>query len=332
MDEFDFTVVIVAAVLVVIFLISCLSMCIFCVQEKEAVVIERLGKFKDVLTPGPHFIVPYLDRAKKISVSYTITDNQDTLKQVKSNSYVISLQNEVLDFPKQNVITRDNASILIDAVLQYRIINPKIMVYSVHNLPNLLSKMLQAELRDVAGSLDVDRIIEDTAILDRVAGELDTIARLWGVKIEMVKIQRVQADRLTDVLAQKKNADLNNKKIIITAKTEKQTAVINAEGQRDQKIREAEGEGQRLVTAARGEAQAVYNNAVSEARSIQEISNSIDIKSEDPTRYLLALKYIEVLKSIAQAPNTEVICMPREAMFAQMAKLMGMNTMATTSL
>lgn len=68
-------------------------------------------------------------------------------------------------------------------------------------------------MRDVAGSLDVDRIIEDTATLDRVAGELDSEARLWGVKIEMVKIQRVQANKLSDVLAQKKNADLNNKKV-----------------------------------------------------------------------------------------------------------------------
>ena len=77
------------------------------------------------------------------------------------------------------------------------------MAYSVTNLPNVLSKLLQAQLRDVAGSLDVDRIIEDTAILDRVSGELDVIARAWGVKVDMVKIQKVQADSLEDVLSQK---------------------------------------------------------------------------------------------------------------------------------
>ena len=136
-------------------------------------------------------------------------------------------------------------------MLQYRVVNPKQMVYSVTNLPNVLSKLLQAQLRDVAGSLDVDRIIEDTAILDRVAGELDVIARNWGVKSEMVKIQKVQANELSEVLAQKKNADFKNREVIINAKSNKQTRVINAEGQRDQKIREAEGEAQRIVASGR---------------------------------------------------------------------------------
>ena len=160
------------------------------------------------------------------------------------------------------VITRDNAKIYIDAVeiknikiilqiLHYRITNVKQMVYSVTNLPNILSKLLQAQLRDVAGSLDVDRIIEDAAILDRVAGELDVIAQNWGVKIEMVKIQKVQADELEEVLAQKKNADFKNKEIVITAKANKQTVVIKAEGERDQKIREAEGESQRIVASGK---------------------------------------------------------------------------------
>ncbi len=125
------------------------------------------------------------------------------------------------------------------------------MAYSVTNLPNVLSKLLQAQLRDVAGSLDVDRIIEDTAILDRVSGELDVIARAWGVKVDMVKIQKVQADSLEDVLSQKKNADFRNKEVVITAKANKQTAIINAEGQRDQRIREAEGEAQRIVASGR---------------------------------------------------------------------------------
>lgn len=126
------------------------------------------------------------------------------------------------------------------------------MAYSVTNLPNVLSKLLQAQLRDVAGSLDVDRIIEDTAILDRVSGELDLVARSWGVRIDMVKIQRVQTGSLEEVLSQKKNADFHNKEVIIAAKSSKQTTIINAEGQRDQKIREAEGEAQRIVASGMG--------------------------------------------------------------------------------
>lgn len=210
------------------------------------------------------------------------------------------------------------------------------MAYSVTNLPNVLSKLLQAQLRDVAGSLDVDRIIEDTAILDRVSGELDVIARSWGVKVDMVKIQKVQADSLEDVLSQKKNADFRNKEVVITAKANKQTAIINAEGQRDQKIREAEGEAQRIVASgrnkqmgwklARGQAQAVMNEAESEARSIQEITRSLEGSGDDPTKYLLSLKYIDALKTICSNPQAKVVFVPQETLMVQTAQLLGLNT------
>ena len=212
----------------------------------------------------------------------------------------------------------------------------KQMVYSVSNLPNALSKLLQAQMRDVAGSLDVDRIIEDTAILDRVAGELDVISRGWGVSIEMIKIQRVETGSLSEVLAQKKNADFKNKEVIITAKTNKQTCVINAEGQRDQKIREAEGEAQRIIASGRsklsflvlahGQAQAILNEAESEAQAIQDISRSLEGSGEDPTKYLLALKYINVLKTICTTPKTKVIFVPQETLMVQTAQLLGLNT------
>ena len=95
------------------------------------------------------------------------------------------------------------------------------------------------------------RATDIAAILDRVSGELDVVARNWGVKIEMVKIQKVQADELEEVLAQKKNADFKNKEIVITAKAKKQTKIINAEGKRDQQIREAEGESQRIIASGK---------------------------------------------------------------------------------
>ncbi len=166
----------------------------------------------------------------------------------KINATRISTQNEVIDFPKQSVITRDNAMVFLDAILQYRIVSPKQMIYSSQNLPRMLSKLLQAQIRNVAGMLDVDQIIEDTAALDRVSGELDIVARRWGVKVEMVKIQRVEAGELTHVLAQKKNADLKNQEVIINAKASKQTRIIEAEGHRDRMIKEAEGEAAQVIS------------------------------------------------------------------------------------
>ena len=135
------------------------------------------------------------------------------------------------------MITRDNASIQLDAILTYRIVNPKAMIYNTQNLPRMLSKLLQAQvraapsgwvlgrnatanlccflfqIRNVAGSLDVDQIIEDSSAMDRVSGELDLIASRWGVKIDFVKIQQVVTGSLEPVLARKKAADLKNQEV-----------------------------------------------------------------------------------------------------------------------
>ena len=103
-------------------------------------------------------------------------------------------------------------------------------------------------MRNVAGMLDVDQIIEDTAALDRVSGQIDAVAARWGVRVEMVKVQRVQAGSLKAVLEKKKNADLNNKEMIIQAKARKQTTVIESEGHRDRMIREAEGNAHQTIS------------------------------------------------------------------------------------
>ena len=133
-------------------------------------------------------------------------------------------------------------------------------------------------------------------------------------------------DELEEVLAQKKNADFKNKEVVISAKSDKQTCIINAEGERDRKIREAEGEAQRLVTAARGQAQAMLNDAQAEARSIQEISRSLEGSGDDPSKYLIAMKYISMLKEVCALPQTKVVLVPQETLMAQTAQLLGLNT------
>lgn len=261
------------------------------------------------------------------SFRYFITTPLGTTQQVsKVNQSKILTQNEVLDFPKQSVITRDNAMISLDAVLNYRIVNPRQMIYSCQNLPLMLSKILQAQIRNVAGSLDVDQIIEDTAAMDRVSGEIDVQAKRWGVQIEFVKVQRVEAGVLTSVLAKKKNADLKNQEVIIKAKATKQTTVIESEGHRDRTIREAEGEAQQMLSRARGQAQAVLNAAQAEARTVKEIARAISRAGENPTRYLLSLRYIDALKTITSMKDTQVRFMPHETAFLQTAADFGLNT------
>lgn len=318
---------IVIPVILVIFVLYVLYLSFLIVKEKEVMVVERFGRFKETLPPGFHMIVPFVDRPRTHSDRYYVSNayGQENLVE-QTNQRVISTQNEVLDFPKQKVITRDNASISLDAVLQYSITSPKTQIYTVQNLPHLLSRLLQAQIRNVAGALDVDQIIEDTAQMDRVSGLMDAAAIQYGVKISMVKIQRVDAGGLSQVLAQKKQADLSNKEIIIKAKAQKQTTIITSEGNRDRLIKETEGAAQQTLSRARGQAQAILNTADAEARSIKEIAKAVTRSGEDPLRYLIALKYIDTLQRISAMPKTRVQLLPTETAFLQTVQNIGFNS------
>ncbi|ETW08311.1 hypothetical protein H310_00924 [Aphanomyces invadans] len=322
------TVGVIVAIVVAIFILVTALKGIRIIKEKEVMVIERLGHFKTTLSPGCHFIIPFIDQPREHTQKYVVNVGERLTLVDRPKIITISTQNEVLDFPKQPVITRDNAAIFLDAVLQYSITSPKTYIYTVKNLPHLLSVLLQAQIRNVAGSLDVDQIIEDTAQMDRVSGLMDAAAVQYGVKIAMVKIQRVDAGPLSQVLAKKKQADLNNKEIIIQAKAMKQTTVINSEGNRDRMIKESEGEAQQALSRARGEAQAIVNAATAEARSIKEISKVVSRSGENPLRYLLALKYIDVMQQVLSLKQTEVQLMPFETAFIQTIRGLGLNTVA----
>lgn len=220
----------------------------------------------------------------------------------------------------------DNASLYLDAILSYKIINPRQFIYSVQNLPNVLSKLLQAQLRTVAGSLEVDQIIEESASLHVLTGQLDEEARRWGVQIIFVRVQKIEAGVLSDVLAKKKEADLNNKEVVIQAKASKQTSIIESEGQRDSAVKKAQGAAQEILSRARGDAQAILNLSQAEARSIKEISRAIQARGEDPSRYLLATKYLEALQNISAKKETNVLLLPKETSFVQILQEMGLNS------
>lgn len=302
---------------VFIFLIISFFKTFVVVREKQALVLERCGRFRAVLTPGVHMIIPWVDAPKVYHVHYYLESPTGEVQLVEAARKVVSTQDEVMDLPKQSCITRDNASISLDVLLSYRVTNPKQMVYSCANLPRLMCKVLQAQVRAVAGSLDVDSIIEETATMDRVAGELGAVAARWGVSVSFVRFQRVDAGPLTDVLAKRKNADLENQSIIIKAKATKQKNVIESEGNRDRVVREAEGEAQQLKSRARGEAKAITNAAAAEAESVKEVARAIARSGENPTRYLLALKYIDALRTILSQPHTNVKFVPRETAAVQ---------------
>jgi len=313
-----------------VFVLYGLCHSVYLVQQKEFIVVERFGQYQSTLSAGLHILIPYVDRPKKFNVKYHVADSQGHVTVVEKTGLIrISTQTQVMDFPKQMVITRDNGLLFLDCVVNYAIKNPKQMIYSVTNLPHVIERILQAQIRNVAGGLDVDQLIEDSALLHVLTGMLDNEAMRWGVKVNFVKVQKVYAPNFESVLQKKKETDLKNKQVIIDAKAGKQTNMIESEGQRDASISKANGTAQEVLSVARGAAQATINFANAEARSIKEIARALEGDAGNPVHYLLASKYMDALRDIIALANTQVLWVPRETALFQ--ALGAVNTGVTIS-
>ena len=316
----------IIGVLLALLVILWLRKSIYFIKERETVVIEFFGNYSKTLHSGPHFVFWPFFLPKRYSWKYFVTVNEVAKAVSKVDEYIILTKSEVMDFPKQDVISRDNAKVTLDAVVNYRVTNPEKMIYAVQNLPYMLAKLLQAQIRNVAGSLDVDSIVDDTTALTGIQYSMNQIATGWGVTVEKVGIQGVEAQQLKDVLAKRKQAELQNKEIIIQAKTTKQTTVVEAEGRRDKMITEARGALQQVVSRARGESQAIINKAAAEAKSVREIASAVIAGGENPTDYLLAVKYIDVLQEVFKAGNTQLKLEPVKNSFLLTSSSLGLNT------
>ncbi|KAF2076812.1 hypothetical protein CYY_001889 [Polysphondylium violaceum] len=313
-----------------IFLIIMIKKSFKVIKEREVMIIERLGSYHTTLHAGVHTIIPFIDRPKKFYYSYYVDSPITGGKELKEklNQTRISTQNEVIDLPKQRIITRDNATLFLDAVLSYKIVNPKQMIYACTNLPNILSKLLQAQLRNITATLEIDQIIEEAASLNVLTGAMASEAIKWGVEIVFVKVQKVEANELAQVLSVKKTSDLKNKEVIITAKAHKQTKVIESEGKRDSMIKKAEGEAQEIISRARGAGQAKINIANAEVRSIKELARAVKLESQniDAAKYLLTMKYISALKHLFNLPNSKVNLLNEDTANIQTLNLFGINS------
>ncbi|GKT22958.1 hypothetical protein ADUPG1_012278 [Aduncisulcus paluster] len=281
------------------------------VKEKEVIIVERFGKFRDLLKPGIHCMIPFADRAKKIVERYYVSDARGQIHLVHKVLNRVSVQSEVIDFAKTFVISKDNASCFLDAILSYSIKSPKVAVYSCKNIPLLLSKLLQAQIRNVAAGLDVDQLINDVSTMSRLTSLMASEVQSLGVAIQFVKVQKVETKGIKDDLEKNNQALYRNREQITLAKARKQVAVTNAEGQRDSEIKGVEGEAQEMISRARGNAQAIRNAASSEATSIKEMGKTLlagcKVGSDSPVHYFLRVKYLEALQHIMQSGKVDTV-------------------------
>ena len=284
------------------------------VPQSETRVVERLGRFHSVLSPGLNFIIPFVDRPKVIYTRKVETYGGHNIARAITTS-VIDLREQVYDFPSQQVITRDNVTTEINALLYFQITDPKKAVYEIDNLPNAIEKLTQTSLRNVIGELELDETLtsRDT-INSKLQVILDDATNKWGVKVNRVELQDITPPESVRVAMEKQMlAERNRRAEILNAEGEKQSLILRSEGEKASRINEAEATKQSEVLRAEGEARAILLNAQAEADAIKCIAAAIASEQTDPATYMLAMKYIETLKEMTSGKDNKTIYMPYEA-------------------
>ena len=272
------------------------KMAIVIIPQSETKIIERLGKYYATLKPGINIIIPFIDRAKVIC---TLVRG----RYVYSNS--IDLREQVYDFDKQNVITKDNIQMQINALLYFQIVDPFKAVYEINNLPNAIEKLTQTTLRNIIGEMELDQTLTSRDTINtKLRGVLDDATNKWGIKVNRVELQDIiPPQSVLQAMEKQMQAERDKRATILTSEGKKQADILRSEGEKAATINRAEADKQQAILRAEGEAQARVRKAEAEAVA----------KSTNPANYLLAQKYIQMMQNVAEGDRTKTVYLPYEA-------------------
>jgi len=285
------------------------------IKQSESMVIERFGKYRTTLNAGINFIVPFMDQPRNIMWRYSREAIDGRKMMITRTKERIDLRETVYDFPKQNVITRDNVVTEINALIYFQVVEPTKSVYEISNLPNAIEKLTQTTLRNVIGELDLDDCLSSRDTINaKLRAILDDATNKWGVKVNRVELQDINPPRdIKEAMEKQMRAERDRRAQIIDAEGTKKAAILEAEGRKGADINQAEGEKQAAILKAEGQAQARIKVAEAEAEAISRISEAVKNSDADPTQYLIAIKYIETLEEMVSGKDNKVVYLPYEA-------------------
>jgi len=269
--------------------------------------LERFGRYKKTMEPGFHFITPFFERVGRR----------------------INMMEQVLDVQRQEVITKDNAMVGVDAVVFYQVLDAAKAAYEVDNLRSAVTNLTMTNIRTVVGSMDLDETLSKRdEINHKLLRVVDEATSPWGIKVTRIEIKDIQppAD-LIDSMARQMKAEREKRANILDAEGFRQAAILKAEGEKQSVVLQAEGRKE----AAFRDAEARERSAEAEARATQMVSDAIAKGDTNALNYFVAQKYIESLKAFAESPNQKVFFMPVEAT-SLLASLGGIAELAKDAL
>lgn len=283
MNDFvmDFGFGMIALVVLAIVVIALLISCIKIVPQANAYVVERLGAYHATWSTGMHFKVPFIDRiAKKVS-----------------------LKEQVIDFPPQPVITKDNVTMQIDTVIYFQITDSKLYAYGVERPISAIENLSATTLRNIIGDMELDHTLTSRDIINsKIRVILDEATDAWGIKVNRVELKNIEPPvEIRQAMEKQMKADREKRASILLAEGEKQAAITRAEGEKESAILRAEAVKQQRIREAEGEAEALLTVQKAQADAIRMINEA------NPNHNFLALRSMEAMEKVADGKATKLI-------------------------
>ncbi|HIT36542.1 MAG TPA: SPFH/Band 7/PHB domain protein [Candidatus Faecousia intestinavium] len=280
----------VIAVIVILFIIAVANIAV--VQQSRAYVVERLGAFHCVWGVGLHFKVPFIDRiARKVS-----------------------LKEQVLDYPPQPVITKDNVTMQIDTVVYFQITDPKLYAYGVEQPMAAMETLTATTLRNIIGDLELDQTLTSRDVVNtKMRAILDEATDPWGIKVNRVELKNIlPPSDIQSSMEKQMKAERDRRQAILQAEGQKKSAILIAEGERESAILRADAEKQAAILKAEAEKQAAILRADGEAQAIlavqKALADSLELLNEKaPNDQVIKLKSIEAMQKVADGQATKII-------------------------
>ena len=253
------------------------------IRPFETGLVERLGKFNRQASPGLNIVVPGLERI-----------------------IIVDMREQVIDVPPQEVITKDNVTITVDAVIYYEPTDPKKLVYNVGDFIQAATKLAQTNLRNVVGDLELDAALTSRETINtQLKLILDEATDKWGTRVVRVEIQRVDPPQdVQDAMNKVMKAERDRRAAVTEAEGEKRAAILSAEGRKESQVLDATGEAEALKQVADAQKYEKIAIAEGEAEAIEKVFGAIH--KGDPTNDLIAIKYLESLEKVAEGNATKI--------------------------
>ena len=288
-------------IVVIILIVVILSLsCVKVIKQSKVGIVMRLGKFQKKADTGVHFLIPFLDQM----------------------AYVIDLRENVVDFPPQPVITKDNVTMKIDTVVYFQVTDPVRYVFEIANPISAIENLTATTLRNIIGELDLDETLTSRDLINtKMRSILDEATDKWGIKVNRVELKNIMPPQDIQVAMEKQmraererreailQAEGNKASSILQAEGEKQSAILRAEAKKEAMVREAEGEKQSRILRAEGEAESIRKIAEAKAEGEATIIKNVfqAMKESDIDDNMLALKSMEALEKLAESDSTKLV-------------------------